>query len=140
MWPLLVVMSTALAPTDIRCRVPIIGEARGVSRRALLSNMAIAAGVSCIPAYAAEELNEAEQKLQVILAKKVKEREAALGFTLEAEDIREVENILRNKYCGPYGAFSGEPGGSCAEAPLPGGTCFKASGKAASCITSYGSG
>ena len=53
------------------------------------------------------------------------------------DDIREVENILRNKYCGPQGAFSGEPGGTCAESPQIEATCFKATGFAPSCTKSY---
>lgn len=91
------------------------------------------------PANASGLNNVAEEKLAAILVKKVEEREAALGFKLDAEDIREVENILRNKYCGPSGAFSGEPGGTCAESPRAEATCFKATGFAPSCSKSYGS-
>ena len=75
---------------------------------------AILGGLSCSPASAVAE-NLAEEKLAEILAKKVKEREAALGFALDADDIREIESILRNKFCGPQGGFSGEPGGTCRE-------------------------
>ena len=76
-------------------------------------------------------------KLAELLVKKVKEREDTLGFKLDAEDIKDVENTLRNKYCGPQGAFSGEPGGTCAESPQIAATCFKATGFAASCTKSY---
>ena len=88
-------------------------------------------------AGAATRDNLAEEKLAAILVKKVKEREEQLGFKLDADDIREVENILRNKYCGPQGAFSGEPGGTCAESPQIEATCFKATGFAPSCTKSY---
>ena len=81
--------------------------------------------------------NLAEEKLAELLVKKVKEREDTLGFKLDAEDIKDVENTLRNKYCGPQGAFSGEPGGTCAESPQIAATCFKATGFAASCTKSY---
>ena len=69
-------------------------------------------------------LNEAERKLAEVLAKTVKEKEVTLGFTLEAEDIADLEQILRSKYCGKQGVFSSLPGGSCQDA-APTATCFK---------------
>jgi len=95
--------------------------------------------IGSAPADASGLDNLAEEKLAVILVKKVQEREATLGFKLDAEDIRDLENILRNKYCGPSGAFSGEPGGTCAQSPRAEATCFKATGFAPSCTKSYGS-
>ena len=108
---LLLTSSFALMPPSISRDPPMTP---GMSRRALLGSTtaAILAG-RCSPASARDNL--AEEKLAAILAEKVKEREAALGFVLDADDIREIENILRNKYCGPQGGFSGEPGGTCAE-------------------------
>lgn len=66
-----------------------------VNRRSLLlSSAALMIGM---PASAAGYQNQAEQKLADILAKKVKERELEYGFKLDADDIRELENVLRNK-------------------------------------------
>ena len=96
---------------------------KSITRRALVVAPFCAASV----AYASDGLNEAEVKLAAILDKKVKEREATLGFTLDADDILELENILRTKYCGASGSFSGEPGGTCRESPPATPTCFKSS-------------
>ena len=111
-----------------------------MDRRSCLSvaSALFLAGSSFVaPSSAAKLSNEAEDKLAAILAKKVKDREEQLGFTLDADDIRDLENVLRNKYCGPAGAFSGEPGGTCAESPKAEATCFKATGFAQSCTKSY---
>ena len=72
---------------------------------------------------ATQELNEAEQKLSALLTKSVADREAVLGFKLDADDILDIEDILRNKYCGKQGMFSSLPGGTCAES-RPTVTCF----------------
>ena len=128
--------STTLPGTDSRHVLP-----SSSSRRALLSTAtsAFVVGRLCTsPASAATYMNQAEEKLAAILAKKVKEREESLGFTLDADDIRELENVLRNKYCGSAGMYSGEPGGTCAESPRAEATCFKATGFAASCTKSFG--
>jgi hypothetical protein len=153
--PLLVATSALVAPSSrvpptigmLRRRAdcspsagaPLRGHA-AVCRRAVLSSAAAAvlAGPfsGSIASAATREKNEAEEKLEALLAKKVKEKEAALGFQLEPEDILDVENILRNKYCGPQGAWSGEPGGTCAESPAAIPTCFK-TGYSSSCIDSF---
>lgn len=67
-----------------------------------------------VPVVAFEELSLAEQKLAEVLAKSVADKEKSLGFTLEPEDISDIEEILRNKYCGPQGLTSGYVGGACA--------------------------
>ena len=59
--------------------------------------------------------NEAEAKLQQLLAKKLVEREAMLGFKLDADDIQIIEETLRNKYCGKAGLLSSLDGGPCSE-------------------------
>ena len=69
-------------------------------------------------------LNEAEQKLADVLAKTVAEKEAALGFKYEANDIDDIEQILRAKYCGPQGMYNNLPGGGCKAADATP-TCFK---------------
>jgi hypothetical protein len=104
------------------------------SRRAFLC---FAANAAFITRAANAAGNQAEEKLAEILAKKVAEREAAFGFKLDTDDINELENVLRNKYCGKSGIFSGEPGGTCAESPRAEATCFKATGFAASCSKSF---
>ena len=135
MLPLLALATSAFALVA----QPSGAATNSISRRSWISFAGSAAlGAAARPVVAAEN-NEAEQKLRVILAQKVKEREAMLGFQLDAEDIRELENVLRNKYCGPSGAFSGEPGGTCAESPRAEATCFKVPGFESSCSKSYGS-
>ena len=94
-----------------------------LTRRALAGFAVL--GLAASAASASSELNEAELKLAAILERKVKEREASLGFALDKEDIADLENILRTKYCGPFGAYSGEPGGTCKESPPAAPTCFK---------------
>ena len=47
-----------------------------------------------------EDLNLAEEKLAEILAANVAKKEKEYGFKLDAEDVKDVEDILRNKYCG----------------------------------------
>jgi hypothetical protein len=115
---------------------------RASSRRAVLGAAALFNPLTQLShpllAYAASK-NQAETKLEALLEKKVKEKEAQLGFTLDADDIKDVENILRNKYCGPQGAFSGEPGGTCAESPPASATCFR-TGYSSSSINSFGGG
>jgi hypothetical protein len=74
-----------------------------------------------------EDLNEAEQRLASLLAKSVADREQSLGFTLDSDDIAELEDILRNKYCGKQGMWSSLPGGTCAESK-PSVTCFSKPG------------
>ena len=59
------------------------------------------------------EKNLAEQKLAEVLKQKVAEREKKLGFSLDADDILDMEKVLRNKYCGKGGLFYGEEGGTC---------------------------
>lgn len=46
---------------------------------------------------------EARQRFADVLAQRVAKREKDLGFTLDADDIKELEGILRIKYCGPDG-------------------------------------
>ena len=124
----------ALTPATLR-GAP---ETAALSRRAALSSAtAILVAAQSSRASAAGLDNLAEEKLAAILSKKVAEREATFGFKLDAEDIKEIENVLRNKYCGPQGAFSGEPGGTCAPSPQAEATCFRATGKAESCVKSY---
>ena len=68
-------------------------------------------------------LNKAELKLRDLVAKSVAEKEKSLGFKFEAEDISEIENILRNKYCGKSGLYSGMEGGTCQEVVISAGYC-----------------
>ena len=108
-----------------------------MSRRVLLGTALTLAPLSAAAADTVKRNNVAEDKLADLLTKKVQDREASLSFKLDADDILEIENILRNKYCGPQGAFSGEPGGTCAESPQIEATCFKATGFAPSCTKSF---
>ena len=107
-----------------------------VSRRVLLGSAVTLAPFAAEAATKGRD-NIAEEKLAALLTKKVKEREESLGFKLDADDILEIENILRNKYCGPQGAYSGEPGGTCAESPQMEATCFNANRFAPSCSKSF---
>tara|TARA_B110001452_G_scaffold236640_1_gene216043 strand:+ start:677 stop:1339 length:663 start_codon:yes stop_codon:yes gene_type:complete len=47
--------------------------------------------------------SEAKRKFAAIVQQKVAEREAKLGFELDADDIKDLEKPLRIKYCGPSG-------------------------------------
>ena len=125
--------STGRWPTGAVQQHAVAGAARASRRHAT-----IGLATAVLFHGRAAQANLAEEKLADVLAKKVKESEAQLGFKLDADDIRELENLLRNKYCGPSGAFSGEPGGSCAESPPAEATCFKATGFAPSCTKSFG--
>ena len=96
-----------LAPAGLLCR------------RAALHAAATAA-LSCTTnafASAADSpvMNQAEQKLQEILASRVAEQEKALGFKFERDDITQIEELLRNKYCGKAGLFGAMEGGTCTE-------------------------
>ena len=89
------------------------------------------------------EPNEAEKKLQQLVAEAVAQKEKDLGFKFDKDDIAETEKILRNKcaliclpllaflpkselmrlrarssscrYCGKAGLFSSMEGGTCRE-------------------------
>ena len=64
--------------------------------------------------------NLAEAKLRQILADKVAAQEKLTGYTLDENDIGELEDILRSKYCGKSGLYSNLEGGGCADArPAP---------------------
>ena len=129
----LVTPSTGRWPPGAVKQHAVAGAARASRRQAT-----IGLATAFLFHSSAAQANLAEDKLADILAKKVKDTEAQLGFKLDANDIREIEDLLRNKYCGASGGFSGEPGGSCAESPPAEATCFKATGFAASCTKSYG--
>jgi len=45
----------------------------------------------------------AEARFQAIVAETARKREADFGFELDADDIRQIEEVLRPKYCGPSG-------------------------------------
>ena len=45
----------------------------------------------------------AKKRFNDILAETVARREAEYGFELDADDIKQVESVLRIKYCGPQG-------------------------------------
>jgi len=47
--------------------------------------------------------DEARRKFAEIVKSKVADREKQLGFELDADDIRDLEQGLRVKYCGPTG-------------------------------------
>lgn len=53
--------------------------------------------------FADADKSEAKRKFAEIVRQKVTEREAKLGFELDAEDIKDLEQGLRVKYCGPSG-------------------------------------
>ena len=75
---------------------------------------------SAPPALPMRPDNLAESKLRQVLAKAVADQEKTLGFALDENDIAELEDILRNKYCGKSGLYSNMEGGSCADAkPAP---------------------
>lgn len=97
--------------------------ARGEDAEALVEAVVKKASQPPSEAAKADDLNEAERRLAQLLAKSVADREQSLGFTLDSEDIAELEDILRNKYCGKQGMFSSLPGGTCAESQ-PSVTCF----------------
>ena len=47
--------------------------------------------------------DSAKARFREILLKTVKQREAEYGFELDADDIKQIEGVLRNKYCGKEG-------------------------------------
>ena len=53
--------------------------------------------------FADADKGEAKAKFAEIMKQKVAEREAKLGFELDADDIKELEKAQRLKYCGPQG-------------------------------------
>lgn len=53
--------------------------------------------------FADADKGEAKAKFAEIMKQKVAEREAKLGFELDADDIKELEKAQRVKYCGPQG-------------------------------------
>lgn len=58
----------------------------------------------CAPApTCAVDKNQARQRFLKIVADTVAKREAEFGFELDLDDIKQVESVLRNKYCGPQG-------------------------------------
>ena len=96
-----------------------------VTRRAALHSAAtVAFGLSRSPAHATAqeermrsglearpvEPNDAELKLQERLIESVIKQEKMLGFKLEAEDMIELEKVLRNKYCGKSGLYGSMQG------------------------------
>jgi len=87
---------------------------------------------------AAPTLNLAEQKLSEVLKKSVAEKEAALGFKYDEDDIKDLEEILRSKYCGKSGTYSSMEGGSCRESVATA-TCFVKPGGKKSSMNSLGS-
>jgi hypothetical protein len=46
---------------------------------------------------------DAKARFAAIVAQTVEKREAQFGFKLDADDIKEIEKVLRPKYCGPSG-------------------------------------
>ena len=53
--------------------------------------------------FADVDKDEAKQKFLAIVRQKIAEREAYLGFELDADDVKELVKPLRVKYCGPQG-------------------------------------
>ncbi len=53
--------------------------------------------------YGEVDKNDAELRFQAIVAETAKKREADFGFELDDDDIRQIEAVLRPKYCGPQG-------------------------------------
>lgn len=53
--------------------------------------------------YGEIDKNEARQRFLKILSETVDKREAEYGFELDANDIKQIESVLRVKYCGPQG-------------------------------------
>ena len=68
-----------------------------------------------VPDIDAPPLNLAEEKLAAILKQKVAAQETKLGFKLEVEEVADLEEMLRNQYCGKGGLFYSQEGGSCKE-------------------------
>lgn len=64
-------------------------------------------GVTLMEKYDTTEFitsaEEARYRFADMLAQTVAKQEAQTGFTLDASDVRELEAILRVKYCGPEG-------------------------------------
>jgi hypothetical protein len=108
------------------------------SRRTVGCSLVAALAANCIDtrsAWSAQPVrNEAEEKLAARLAEKVAAREKMMGYTLDADDIQPIEEMLRNKYCGPQGLYSGEAGGTCAENAILLETCGKAVSRQFGCI------
>ena len=61
--------------------------------------------------------------MQDLLAEKVAAQEKSLGFKFEPDDIKEIETVLRNKYCGKGGLFSSMEGGTCTEVAISAAYC-----------------
>lgn len=53
--------------------------------------------------YQDMDVDGAKARFRDILLKTVKQREAEYGFELDANDIKQVEQVLRIKYCGKEG-------------------------------------
>ena len=85
-------------------------EAKSLARDVTGLNMEAPAEKAAPPAAPP---TPAELRLQELLKKTVAEKEAALGFKFDASDTKDLETILRNKYCGKSGLFSSMPGGAC---------------------------
>ena len=50
-----------------------------------------------------KDVNAAKARFNEILAETVARREAEYGFELDANDIRNIADVLRVKYCGKEG-------------------------------------
>ena len=107
----------ALVALACACLLPAAAALRsppaGLNRRALLGGAAATLTTLVGSPANAAYMNQAEQKLQDMLAEKVAAQEKELGFKFEAEDIAGIEEILRNKYCGKSGLFGAMEGGTC---------------------------
>ena len=53
--------------------------------------------------YGEIDKTQARERFVKILAETVDKREKEYGFELDADDIKQIEGVLRIKYCGPQG-------------------------------------
>ena len=82
---------------------PACGLLPAARRASLVLGSPIAHPIGCPPAALAVDPTDAKRRFRQILFETVVKREQEYGFELDADDIKQVETVLRVKYCGPQG-------------------------------------
>lgn len=77
-------------PIATQTQTPVMAERGGLSGGGSLN-------------YNEIDAKEAKRRFLSIVAETVAKREADYGFELDLDDIKQVESVLRVKYCGPQG-------------------------------------
>ena len=102
------------APIIVRTKEPTLGRSKtSASARAVVNGerpktesvqadfVGLSGGGSLN--YGEIDKNQARERFLKILAETVDKREREYGFELDANDIKQIESVLRIKYCGPQG-------------------------------------